>query len=96
MMPVIAFNLLQSIDLLSCVCRAFARKCIVDIRANRQKCTANIEQSLALVTSLVPRIGYDRAAAIAKRAHAEGKTVREIALAEQVLPPGELDKLLTP
>ncbi|MCP4118496.1 MAG: class II fumarate hydratase [Desulfobacteraceae bacterium] len=86
MLPVIGYNLLQSIGLLSSVAALFADKCIGGITANRAVCESNIEKSLAMATYLVPHVGYDRAAAIAKRAFDTGKTVREIALAEEKLP----------
>ena len=86
LLPVIAYNLLQSIYLLAAVSAVFAAKCIDGISANRDTCAAYIEQSLALATGLVPHIGYDKAAAIAKKAHETGKTVGEIARQEAILP----------
>jgi fumarate hydratase class II len=94
MLPVIAYNLLQSIALLAAVSKIFAEKCISGITANRETCAAYIENSLALATGLVPHIGYDRAAAIAQKAHATGKTIRQIALQENILPADILNKLL--
>lgn len=94
MLPVIAYNLLQSIHLLSSAAKVFAGKCIAEIDANRKICEANTEKSLALVTGLVPHIGYDRAAAIAKTAYETGKTVREVALEENVLPAEILNRVL--
>ncbi|MDF1592291.1 MAG: class II fumarate hydratase [Desulfobacterales bacterium] len=96
MLPVMAYNLLQSISLLSAAAEVFAHKCIKGITANRRKCFSNIEQSLALVTALVPLIGYDRAAGIANKAYDTGKTVREVALDEKVLSEAELNRLLGP
>jgi fumarate hydratase class II len=93
MLPVIAYNLLQSINLLDSATTAFAEKCINGISADKEKCFSNLEQSLALSTLLVPVIGYDKAAAIAKEAHEKKKTVREVALKNQVLPEKELNKL---
>jgi fumarate hydratase, class II len=95
MMPVIAYNLLQSISLLSAAAGVFGEKCIEGITANRRACAASIEKSLALTTGLVPYIGYDRAAEIAKIAHETGKTVLEVALAENVLPEMQLREILT-
>ena len=94
MLPVIAYNLLQSIELLSSTTHVFAEKCIRGITANRQTCAAYVEKSLALVTALVPKIGYDRAAAIAKKAYETAKTIREVALEENVLSEDELNSLL--
>jgi len=94
MLPVIAYNLLQSISLLAATSKVFAEKCIRGITANREVCESYIERSLALATGLVPHIGYDRAAAIAKKAHETGKTIKEIALQEDILPQDLLNKLL--
>jgi fumarate hydratase class II len=96
MMPMIAHNLLQSIGLLAAAVEQFERRCLQGLLADRERCEALIEQSLAMCTALAPVIGYDRAAAIAKQAHASGRTVREVALAEQVLPADELARLLDP
>jgi len=94
MLPVMAYNLLQSIDLLKGASTLLAAKCVTGISANRDKCRAYLEQSLALCTGLVPVIGYDKSAAIAKEAYAEGKTVREIALKHRVMPEKALNQLL--
>ncbi len=95
MMPVIAYNTLQSIELLSRGVTAFTEKCLNGLEADEQRCGDLLEQSLALVTALVPEIGYDHAAALAKEAHKTGKTLRELALRDGI--DGEvLDKLLDP
>ena len=94
MLPVIAYNLLQSITLLASVTGVFAAKCIAGITANREVCAAYIEKSLALVTGLVPIIGYDKAAAIAQKAYDSGKTVRDVVRDESILSEDELDDLL--
>jgi fumarate hydratase class II len=93
-LPVIADNLLASLSLLSTASRVFAEKCIDGITANADVCSANIEKSLALATLLVPHIGYDRAAALAKQAHDSGKTIRETAMEAGLLPEEELNRLL--
>jgi fumarate hydratase class II len=84
MLPVIGYNLLESIQLLASAAAVFAEKCIQGILPNLETCGANIEKSLAMATYLVPHVGYDRAAAIAKKAHATGKTVREILVQENL------------
>jgi fumarate hydratase class II len=94
MMPVIAHNLMQSIDLLAAAASVLAEKCVQGIYANRQACAAFIERSLALATGLVPRLGYDRAAAVAQAAYDSGKTVRAVLTEENILTPAEIDKLL--
>jgi fumarate hydratase class II len=80
MMPVIAYNLLQSIDLLAKAAQHLAEKCVAGIEADEERCALLIERSLAMCTALAPRIGYDNAAAIAKRAYATRRNVREVAL----------------
>ncbi|MBW2412808.1 MAG: class II fumarate hydratase [Deltaproteobacteria bacterium] len=94
MLPVMAHNLLQSISLLASAVDVLAEKCVAGITANEETCSGYIEKSLALVTGLVPKIGYDRAAAIAKKAYESGRTVREVARDENILSEPELDELL--
>jgi len=94
MLPVIAHNLLQSIALLRSVTGVLEEKCVAGISANAKRCAANLEQSLAVCTALVPAIGYDNAAAISKEAYAKEKTVREVALEKKGLPEEELHRLL--
>ena len=96
MMPLIAHNLLQSIALLSTASSTFASRCIAGIEADSEKCRAMIEQSLAMCTALAPAIGYDNAAAIAKTAYKENRTVREVAAETSGLDPQTLDRLLDP
>lgn len=93
-MPVMAHEFLEAVRILANAARVFAERCVTGLEANAERAGQLVEQSLAMCTSLAPVIGYDRAAAIAKKAHATGKTVREIALEENVLPKEELDKLL--
>lgn len=78
MLPVIGYNLLCSIEVLSGISKNFARKCISGLEANREKCLEYAEKSLATCTSLAPIIGYDAAAKVAKQAYAEDKTVRQV------------------
>ncbi|PLX84442.1 MAG: aspartate ammonia-lyase [Desulfuromonas sp.] len=96
MMPVIAHNLLESTELLAGASNQFTRRCLKGLQADRERCEALVEQSLAMCTALAPAIGYDRAAGIAKRAYETGKTVREIAREEKVLPEEELERILDP
>ena len=96
MMPVMAHNLLQSIDLLANATDQFNERCLQGLAADRERCEGLIEESLAMCTALAPVIGYDQAAAIAKQAHETGRTVREVAIAEKVLPKEELHSLLDP
>jgi fumarate hydratase class II len=94
MLPVTAYNLLQSIELLSHASRVFARRCVAGLEADVAKCEANIEQSLAMCTALAPEIGYDKAAKIAKLAYESGRTVREVAREMSGLDKRRLDELL--
>jgi fumarate hydratase class II len=96
MMPVIAYDLLQSIEILAAAARLLAERCIDGIEPRRERAAELVEMSFALVTSLAPRIGYDAAAAIAKEAAATGRTVREVARGKNVLPADELDRVLDP
>jgi fumarate hydratase class II len=96
MMPVMAHNLLNSIRLLGNVAEIFADKCISGIIANKERCRELVELSMAMVTSLAPKIGYDRAAEIAKESARTGKTVRQICLEKRVLAEAELNAALDP
>jgi len=96
MLPVIAYNLLQSIGLLANASRMFARRCVVGLQADVAKCRSSLEQSPALCTALAPVIGYDQAARIARLAHETGRTVREVALEMSGLEKAELEELLDP
>jgi fumarate hydratase class II len=80
MMPVIGLTTIESIELLAQCVNAFVDLCAKDMKANAEQCEKQVEQSLAMVTSLNPLIGYDAAAAIAKEAFASGKTVRQLCL----------------
>ncbi len=96
MMPIMALRLLESITYSASVVRAFTKKCVVGITANKERCEEMIEKSLAMVTSLAPVIGYDEAAKIAKESFRTGKTVREVARARKILPEAKLKRVLDP
>jgi fumarate hydratase class II len=96
MMPVMAHNILESIRLLGNAADAFTEKCVVGIQANEERCRELVELSMAMVTSLAPKIGYDRAAEIAKESARTGKTVREICREKKVLLENELEGALDP
>jgi len=96
MMPMIAHNILENIRLLTGVSRVFQDKCVSGITANRAHCEELVERSMALVTSLAPIIGYDRASEIAKESVKTGKTVREISKSKNLMTDSELDKALDP
>jgi fumarate hydratase, class II len=94
--PVIIAAMLQSVRLLADAARSFAGNCVVGIRANKARIRELTERSLMLVTALAPSIGYDRAAAIAKAAHANGTTLREEALRLGYVSAADFDRLVRP
>ncbi|MCB0340490.1 MAG: hypothetical protein KDD53_12840, partial [Bdellovibrionales bacterium] len=94
MMPVMAHNILESIEILATSSRNFLVKCISGIEADREVCAHYAESSLATCTSLAPVIGYDQAAALAKKAYKENKTVRQTAMEMKVLPEEQLKDVL--
>ena len=96
MHPLIAYETLSAMELLANACVALADRCVSGIEADAERCRYWLEWSLALVTPLATRIGYDRAAALAYRAFKEKRTVREVALEEKVLAADELERLLDP
>jgi fumarate hydratase class II len=96
MMPIMAHALLQSVRLLSRVTEVFTTRCVAGTVANEDRCRELLEKNPSLATALVPRIGYDAAAALAKEAFATGSTVRELARKKGILPDEELDELLDP
>jgi fumarate hydratase class II len=96
MMPVLAYNLLQAIELLASASSVFARNCVSGLEADALRCQSNVERSLAMGTALVPAIGYDKAVRIVKSAAETGRTVREVALELSGLDKATLDQLLDP
>ena len=96
MLPVITHNILQSIELLSNAVRVLADKAINGFKLNTEKIVNLVDKNPILVTALNPIIGYDKGAKIAKRAYAEGKTLKEVALEETDLSEDELNKILDP
>jgi fumarate hydratase class II len=95
MMPVAAHNLLESIDILAAAARNLADRCISGLAAT-QRGPEMVHKGLAIATTLVPHIGYDKAAAISKEAQATGKSIREIAELHTSLSQKELDQILDP
>lgn len=96
MMPVMGHTVLESIHLLSNGIDAFIEFCAAGLEANRAQCEATVEQSLSMVTSLNPLIGYDLASKLAKEAFASGKTIRQLCLEKEVLPADVLQRALDP
>ncbi|MDN5937234.1 MAG: class II fumarate hydratase [Salinisphaera sp.] len=96
MLPVIAYNLLQSMELLTNVSRVLADKAIVGFTVNHEALERALAKNPILVTALNAVIGYEKGAAIAKKAYAEGRPIKEVALQETDLDESELDRLLDP
>jgi len=94
--PIIFYNLFQSIDTLGFAVETFVDNCVSGITANEARCRQLVENSVGIVTTLVPYIGYQRAADIAKKALQQDRPVREIILEEQVMTPEEIDRILDP
>jgi fumarate hydratase class II len=96
MMPVMAYDLLESIELLAAGSRNFAEKLVDGLEADRTRAEGFVEQSLAMGTALAPEIGYEKAAALAKEAYATGRTIREVAREKSGIPAERLEQLLDP
>jgi fumarate hydratase class II len=94
--PVIIYNVLQSIRLIADGCRSFVDNCVAGIEADRERIARLMNESLMLVTALNPRIGYDNAAKVAKKAHKEGTTLKQAALALGLLTEAEFDEWVRP
>jgi fumarate hydratase class II len=93
MMPLIGYDLMESIRLLAHATNNFSKRCIEGLKADRERCEEMIEKSLALATILTSKIGYDGAARMAKKAYEQRKTIRQIAEEEGILPEEELNRL---
>ena len=94
--PVLIYNLLQSIQILADGCRCFNDKCASGITPNEANIKKNLHNSLMLVTALNTKIGYDNAANIAKKAHKDGTSLKEAALALELLTDKEFDDIVVP
>jgi fumarate hydratase class II len=96
MQPLIAYHSITSTDILTNAVKVFADKCVIGIEANRKRCEELVEWSMALVTPLALKIGYDRAAEVAYKAHKENKTVRQVVVEEGILTEEEAREILDP
>jgi len=94
--PVMAYNFLQSVQLMSDAVRSFTDNCVVGIEARKDNIKAALDRSLMLVTALAPKIGYDNAAKIAKTAHKNGTTLREEALKTGLVTAADYDRIVRP
>jgi len=96
MMPVMAWDLIESITLLASAARNFEHKLVCGLEAERERARNSVEQSLAMGTALAPEIGYEAAARLVKNAYLTGRTVREVAIEQSGLAPEKIGKLLDP
>jgi fumarase (EC 4.2.1.2) len=96
MQPLIAYHSITSTDILTNAVKVFADKCVLGIEANRKRCEELVEWSMALVTPLALKIGYDRAAEISYKAYKENKTVRQVVVEEGILTEEEAREILDP
>jgi aspartate ammonia-lyase len=94
MMPVIAFNVLLSMRILTNAARSLTERCVRGIEANREQCEYWVERSAALATALAPQIGYARAAELSKRSVKEGVLIRDLVRSEEVIPADQVDEVL--
>jgi fumarate hydratase, class II len=94
MMPVIAHNVLLSMQILTSAATVLTDRCVRGIEANREMNEYWVERSAALATALAPQIGYARAAEISKRSVKEGTLIRDLVRREKVLPEGQIDEVL--
>lgn len=96
MEPVMVFNILQSLDILTNVVKVFREKCVIGITANRERCQDMVERSVGIITALVPYIGYENATKLAKEVMSSDKTVPEIISEKGIFTPEEMKKVLCP
>jgi aspartate ammonia-lyase len=94
MEPVAAYNLLQSIEIMTNVIHTFTNKCVQGITANRQRCSDYVENSIGIITAINPHVGYEQAAILAKEALKTGKAVRQLLLEKEIFTPEELEMIL--
>ena len=94
--PLIIHNILQSIEIMSDSSKTFANYCVKGIKANKERIKNLLDNSLMLVTTLAPKIGYDNAAKIAKAAHKNGTTLKQEILKSKILSEKEYDKVMNP
>ncbi len=95
MEPVVAYNLLNSLTILTNVIDVLTKKCVLGIRADADRCAALLDNSLVLATALAPHLGYDAAARVAKQALASGQSIREVVLEIGLVPEEKLDSILS-
>jgi len=96
MEPVLAFNLMQTFDIVTNAQNMFVERCIKRITANEERCREFVEKSIGIVTALIPHIGYEKACLVAKEALKKNKTIQEVVLAHKFVEGAKLNKILNP
>jgi len=96
MEPVMVFNIIQSLQILTNVIKVFREKCIIGITANRDRCQNMVEKSVGIITALLPYLGYEKATDLAKEVASTGRTVPEIIAEKNIFTPDEIQKILSP
>ncbi|MBN2081054.1 aspartate ammonia-lyase [bacterium] len=95
-LPLVADHLLESVDVLASSCHILREHCVMGIEANEERCREQVQNSIALLTALVPVIGYEKASALAKRAHETGRSIRETAVGEGLFTDEQFNELISP
>jgi aspartate ammonia-lyase len=95
-LPLVAFCLLESLDLLSNACGILSRHCMEGITANEERCRESVHQSTAVVTALVPALGYERACSVAQEARATGQAIRDVVVTSGIMTPEEFEHAIAP
>lgn len=96
MEPVMVFNIIQSIEILSRVVKVFKEKCIIGITANSDRCRAMVDTSVGIITPLVPYVGYEEATKLAQEAMTSNKTIQELIADKGILSEEQIKKILSP
>jgi len=93
MLPVIAYNLIQSLEILAKASEIFVDKCIKGITANKERCSLYVENSLDMAVKLIPYIGYDKSSEIAKLAYESGKTIKQVVIESKILSEKQISEI---
>jgi len=96
MEPVMAFNMFNSLNFLTNAVNTFVAKLLVGLEPNREACQAWVDRSVGIVTALLPHIGYENSAMLAKEAYTTGRPIREVILEKHLLTPEKLEHILSP
>lgn len=95
-LPLVTANLLDSIDLLTTACDILRRHCVEGIEADEDRCRRSVETSTAVVTALLPALGYEQCGRLAKEAKTQNKTIRQVVLEERLLTEAQFEQFISP